>query len=349
MFLNSFNHFRAIAIVFIVAGHSFSKIVINSDLEKVLVNLICGGTALFVFISGFLFHHIYYKKYKFSTFVMGKFKNILIPYILLGGFPVFFYVSLKIDGWNGFFLPQGVGILEEYVIPVIKYYWTGKFLKSYWYIPFIFITFLLSPAHVLFIKSKIYLQVFLILILCIVSIFLHRPVDNLGVFQSVIYFTPIYLIGIFCSIHKDKVYEIFSQKEYLLLVVIIALALFQTYTGHVGIYFKTPLINGVIDLMFIQKIVMCLFFMVFLARFEKHNNSIIQSVAATSFAIYFLHPIVQQAMLRLMRKYLGTDLAIYSSWLIYPIYIVTLIALCILIAKVTKKVLPNQSRFILGY
>jgi peptidoglycan/LPS O-acetylase OafA/YrhL len=59
MFLNSFNYFRAIAILLIVAGHSYEIAGINiynlNFFEKLAVNLISGGTTLFVFISGFLF------------------------------------------------------------------------------------------------------------------------------------------------------------------------------------------------------------------------------------------------------------------------------------------------------
>jgi peptidoglycan/LPS O-acetylase OafA/YrhL len=61
MHLNSFNHFRAIAITFIVAGHCFglTGMAITSMMEKTIANLLLGGTSLFVFISGFLFHHIF--------------------------------------------------------------------------------------------------------------------------------------------------------------------------------------------------------------------------------------------------------------------------------------------------
>jgi peptidoglycan/LPS O-acetylase OafA/YrhL len=55
MRLNYFDYFRAIAIIIIVAGHSFSLWVIDTLPEKVLANIITGGTSLFVFISGFFF------------------------------------------------------------------------------------------------------------------------------------------------------------------------------------------------------------------------------------------------------------------------------------------------------
>jgi len=53
MRLVSFDYFRGVAILFIVAGHSYGPWGINTLPEKILSNLITGGTALFVFISGF--------------------------------------------------------------------------------------------------------------------------------------------------------------------------------------------------------------------------------------------------------------------------------------------------------
>jgi len=85
MFLNSINHFRAIAILAIVAGHCFYLVdaSFNTFPERVFCNLLTGGTVLFVFISGFLFHHIFYKRYQFKKFMAGKFKKVLLPYTLL--------------------------------------------------------------------------------------------------------------------------------------------------------------------------------------------------------------------------------------------------------------------------
>ena len=61
MKLNSFSHFRAVSIVFIVAGHALFTMGMQIDLfvERFFSNLIMGGTGLFVFISGFLFHHVF--------------------------------------------------------------------------------------------------------------------------------------------------------------------------------------------------------------------------------------------------------------------------------------------------
>jgi len=81
--LNYFDYLRAIAILFIVAGHSFSVWSIDTLPEKVLANIITGGTSLFVFISGFFFHHIFYKDFEYKVFIKRKIKKVLVPYIIL--------------------------------------------------------------------------------------------------------------------------------------------------------------------------------------------------------------------------------------------------------------------------
>ena len=91
MFLNSFNHYRAVAIVFIVAGHSYdlAGVVVDTFIERFVANFLQGGAALFVFISGFLFYHIFYKRYTFRGFIKGKLINLLIPYSIL---PITYYL-----------------------------------------------------------------------------------------------------------------------------------------------------------------------------------------------------------------------------------------------------------------
>lgn len=97
MEVNSFNHFRAIAILFIIAGHSFGAVgmVFDHLYELSIRNFIAGGTSLFVFISGFLFHHVFYPKFQYKKFLIQKCYNVLLPYLILGLYPVFFYVLIQ--------------------------------------------------------------------------------------------------------------------------------------------------------------------------------------------------------------------------------------------------------------
>ena len=348
MFINSINHFRAIAIIFIVAGHSYglAGVYFNSVSKNIAQNLIAGVTVLFVFISGFLFHYVFYKKYIFKKFITGKIKHVLLPYLVLGIFPIFYRIEFDIHFWHDFFIPNGEGVFNEYIMPVLKYYWTGRFLIAYWYIPFIMVTFLMSPLHVVFIKLNVKIQIIIITLFLITSSLLHRPIENLYVFQSVLYFFPVYLMGIVCSIYKEKIYSTLKQKEIFLLIAVIALAIIQEYIGVVGNYHKDPFAYKGIDLMIFQKIILCLFFMVWLHRFEKINNKYIHTLAATSFTIFFIHPLLF-FILDITKWGMGIPADI--AWVLFPFVVSIVILICIGIGLGVKKLMPKYSRYIIGY
>jgi hypothetical protein len=167
----------------------------------------------------------------------------------------------------------------------------------------------------------------------------------LSVFQSVVYFTPIYLIGIMCSIRKNGLYNRLSGKEVYLAIFVIILATVQAVSGNVGSYHKKPFEFGGIDFMLLQKIFMCLFFMIWLNKFEKYRTAIIDKLAATSFAIFFIHPILiwttfHSPILDALRA---------NSWFVYVILVSLVIFICMSIALIIKKITPEKSRYIVGY
>lgn len=71
MYLHSLEYFRGVAIVFIVAGHCYvlSDWQFPTVLERSLANVLTASTALFVFISGFLFHHVFYPRFNYVKFI----------------------------------------------------------------------------------------------------------------------------------------------------------------------------------------------------------------------------------------------------------------------------------------
>ncbi len=349
MFLNSINHFRAIAIIFIVAGHCFYTIDANINAfnlaERTFVNLIAGGTVLFVFISGFLFHHIFYKRYSFKKFVSSKLKKVLLPYTLLSIVPISLLV-LRGDSYFDFYDPQGAGFISRYIVPAVKYYITGGFLTAYWYIPFAMLLFLMSPLHVAFIKLRFNYQMMITLFLFVLSLFIHRPVDDIFILQALAYFMPVYLLGIMCSERKETIYDRLQGKEIYFLLGAIALAFFQAAIGEIGNYHKPFLAFQGLDLMVFQKVALCFFFMVWLHRFENLNSKYINALASTSFAIYFTHGFLM-LLIRSFRRVVG--ITVESPWLWYPFITIGMIVTCLVLALVMKKLLPNHSRYIIGY
>lgn len=346
MFLNSLNHFRAIAIVFIVAGHCtyLANVGIETFPERVFATLIHGGTSLFVFISGFLFHYIFYQRYHFKKFMSGKLKKVLLPYTLLSTFPI---VSLLLsrEGYYSTFTLTGNSFVD-YIVPAFEYYTTGSFAIAYWYIPFVMVVFLMSPLHVAFIRLSLKQQKLITFVLFIVALFLHRPVENILILQSVVYFTPVYLFGIMCSEQRAAIYSRLKNKEIYVLALAISIAVLQVTLGHTGSYEKPPFVYAGIDLMLIQKVLLCLFFMVWLHRFEDVQSKYIGVLASASFAVYFTHGFFTLVGYKLLSMFSYT---IERSWIWYPFITAGVIVSCLVLAGIVKKLIPNYSRYIIGY
>ena len=351
MFINSINHYRAIAILFIVAGHTFeiSDLKLNSFFENVIGNLINGGTINFVFISGFLFYSIFYKRFKYRHFLKSKMKRILLPYLFLSIVPIIIRLYLVPDFWSGV-NSDGVNFWE-YILSSLKYLITGSHLIAYWYIPFVILLFLMSPLHIKFIQLKLTNQVLFLILLAVVSLFIHRPSFNrvlpFQAIHSLMYFTPVYLFGSLCSKYKDDIYRILKNKEMLLLAIVVGLAGSQTYLGYNGTYqHHLNEIDGVVDLMFIQKIVMCLFFMVWLNRHENYSNIYIDILAKISFPIYFLHGYVLY-FIRSVIVFFNTTFD--YPWVMFLIFVSVLVIICVLTAVLIEKVFPKYSIMLIGY
>ena len=158
------------------------------------------------------------------------------------------------------------------------------------------------------------------------------------------YFTPIYLIGITASIQKESTYTYLKGKEIYLILAVILLATYQATIGVGGNYHKLAFSYGGIDLMFLQKVLLCFFLMAWLKKMEHINNRIIQALASTSFTAFFIHPFIILFIRKLEFGFMAN-----GSWTIYVIFVGATSMLCVLIANTAKKIAPKYSRFIIGY
>ncbi|NLZ18609.1 MAG: acyltransferase, partial [Desulfobulbaceae bacterium] len=289
MHLRSVEYFRGIAIVLIVAGHcySLSNWQFPSIIERSLANMLTGGTALFVFISGFLFHHVFYPRFRFQPFMIKKIRNVLAPYLFFSLFSISY--ALIIQGpYPEFFFGPSNSSYDRLLRPALLYLLTGAELWAYWYIPFIMIIFILSPLFILYIKTGPYQRLLIFFGFLLTAMVVQRPVDNILVPQSVLFYIPVYLAGIFISQNKDELQLYLEKKEGLLFATIVILAVLQAvmYAGAGSMHAPFFAWNG-LDINIVQKILLSLLFMIFLHRFESKCIPVLSSLAQASFAIFF--------------------------------------------------------------
>lgn len=346
MRLNYFDYFRGLAIIFIVAGHCRFPWKIDSFPEIVAANLILGGTALFVFISGFFFHHVFFLGFKFRKFLLKKIENVFLPYLILSGLA--FVVLVIVFNKHHPYVVGSTESISGIIFLYLKYLWTGRILDGYWYIPAIMIIFLMSPLFIKYILLPSSLQLCIFFTLIVVSMFVHRPLYNISVIHSVIYFIPVYMLGIIYSINEGVISKFLNGKELLLGLGMVALASIQAMsTDSYGSYHKADIFsyNG-LDLIIVQKIVMIFFIISTLKKIKTREIWILKSLASTSFGVYFLHPWILTALhsISFFQYY-----SFVNGGLLFVLTTVMVMTISIALTTLFSKVLGRRSRYIIGY
>ncbi len=216
--------------------------------------------------------------------------------------------------------------------------------------------FLDSPVFLKLINSRYKEPLIVVGIVC--SALIHRPLYNINVLQSFLYFAPVYLMGMCASINKESIYDKLMNKELIFLVIAVLLAFFQgkfaSYNpleglttfpqsvegGYVGNFHKDIFVYNGIDFMILQKVALCFFFMVFLRRFEERSIPFLDFTAKYSFAIFFLH-----CYLILWGERMGG----LAQGNILTLILTTLgISMASAITAAVKKAIPRYSRKLIG-
>ncbi len=350
MRLVSFDYFRGVAIIFIVAGHSFGAWTVDTFSEKVIANIVYSGTALFVFISGFFFHHIFYKDFEMKDFMSKKAKNVLVPYLILStlGF-IYFALSDEPFPFLDRMMTTDGSSWMDYAHLYVSYLWTGRIMYAYWYIPFIMIIFLISPLFIAYIRLSLAPRIIIMLILLLLSaFFVHRPILSMSPIHSVIYYIPIYLIGINCSINRKQFESFIKGKTLIFGFIVIVLAILQSlYFDSRGAPSKADIFSyGGIDINIFQKIALCFFFLSLLLHFEDKKIPGLKLLASYSFAIYFLHTWILHITDQYRPYAMFPNVPEFLVW--FGVITFAVVA-SLIIAYLIKAVLKHNSRYLIGF
>ena len=351
-FINSIHYFRGIAILLIVIGHSYgiSNLEINSLWDKIILCLVKNGSVYFVFISGFLFHHVNFvvkNNFCYSKFLTKKALFVLLPYILISLVPVILRVYFLEDrsyvqDW----------ILDYKPLTMLWYFLTGRIFVGYWYVPTGMILYLLSPLFPYLLKRQIFLRVILF---CLgVSLIVHRPSLNLNPLHSVIYFFPVFGLGFYASVHKRVIYKSLEDKRLLLALSVFSLGVFQSVFWELPGGMNRELFAfedyhfalNALDINLIQKLLACGLFMSLLNKYEKSEFNILDKIARISFSIYFIHPV----LMSFTRWFIDNkQLSYEGNYLLFFLVASLLLGISSLIAYGLKLVLGKNSRYLIGW
>lgn len=351
-YLHTINHFRAVAIIFIVFGHCFdlTDFNLNTNYKLFFNYLISESTGFFVIISGILFHHIFYVDFNYKIFILNKIKKIIYPYIFMST-PKIFYIVFFV-GYTGlftntFFFSNLEDLIVSYFIPVLKYYFTGFHIMAYWYIPFIMLMFLISPIFIHFISLSIKKQIFISSIFIVLSMFVSRPFNDslYSVFHSVLYFSPFYMIGIIFSQRFSFIKSFLNKNYFLLFFISILLLIIQVNYGNPHNFNSYPFVFKGFDFLILQKLTFSAFIIGFLSKFNYKIN-FLDKISKLSFGIYFSHGLIIYVLNKL-KKELEIDF-IKEYFYVYPFVGIFVFLLSYFFTIFMKKVFKNKSVYFVG-
>lgn len=290
--LNYINVFRGLAILLIVAGHTMQFGEVGSLVQKISVEVFAGGTALFIFISGFLFQHLS-SKYEFKNYLNKKWTNVVQPYLWTAIPGILLCLFLPLSYGNSF---DGLNLLLQ--IPMMLSVGRVHNIPT-WFIPMICL-FFLSSYFLLWAEKKNILYK-LLPILFAITIFVPRQdvdystVQGLSypqvyieyvkyIFMGFIHFFSMYVFGMFCSKYKEIIDKFYNLRV-LFLFLMIGSAVLNIYLS----------INYSVQNGTVSKIFATILLLAYLKHYDEwllskeKLNKVLDFIAKYSFGIFFVH------------------------------------------------------------
>ena len=290
--LNYINVFRGLAILLIVAGHTMQYGESGSLIERISFEIFCGGTALFIFISGFLFQHLS-GKFEYKNYLSKKWTNVIMPYLwtAIPGIILCFTMPVRYEN-------PLEGLTPALQIPMLLS--VGRIHNvPTWFIPMIVLFFFSSWVLLKLEKKKILYK--LLPIMFLVTVFFQRPELEYYMVQDLSYtarwfeyvkyvligyahFFSMYVFGMFCSSNKDIIDKFWNTRWIFIILMLITAGL-NIYHGVFGGFTNSTL----------SKIFLTVIALAYLKHYDEwlisHEklNRILDIVAKYSFGIFFIH------------------------------------------------------------
>ena len=290
--LNYINVFRGLAILLIIMGHTMQFGDSKSFASIINCEMICGGTALFIFISGFLFQHLS-NKYEFKNYMSKKWTNVILPYLIISIPGIILCLLCPVSYKNSF-----AGL--DFWIQIPLHLTIGRVHNvPTWFIPMIVIFFLSSMLFLKLEKKGILYK--LLPILFLITIFLPRGVaeyeSTIGleyldkyilyvkyIITNFFHFISLYVFGMYCS-SKKEIIDKFYCKRGILWFLMLSLSALDIYTQY-----KYQYSNYTISKVFLTMLILA-----YLKHYDefilshKKTNATFDFIAKYSFGLFFVH------------------------------------------------------------
>jgi peptidoglycan/LPS O-acetylase OafA/YrhL len=336
-FLRYIHNFRGFAILTIVATHIIAALQWrNETIEKITYILIGNGTVYFVFIAGFLFQFLS-SKYEYKKYLSKKLQYVILPYFFISILAIQLCLVEKIYTPPDWFQYH----FSDWSLPgqILMYFLTGAHLPPFWFIPMITIFYIISP--VLIWVDRHPKSYWILPILLVITAIIPRAQYNANPIQSFVHFLSVYMIGMFCSRYRDKIFVVLKKKYVWLLISFVILTILE--------FTITPRPTAINSL---SKLILCVLIIYFLWLFElrlpKRFHELMGFLAELSFGIYFLHGYFIIAYSGAANKFEFNSFWTEANLLSFSLIFLFSVGASIVSLLIVKKIFGKKSRFIVG-
>lgn len=342
-FLHYIHHFRAVAIVFVVASHTQKALEWQGNaLNGTFVSVVFGnGTLLFIFIAGFIFQYLL-PKFATWKYYRSKLTNVILPY-LVAALPA---VLLALARDPPPYFPAG---FESWHVGVqiLWLYGTGAMLLPLWFIPMIAIFYLLGPVFAAGDRSGTMYR--WLPVLYVLSLFIARPEANLNPLQSFVTFLPIYLLGMWSARNRDWLLGLLDRWHWVVLAAWLVVVLLEVFvfSAQGAMYTDDPLQlhADVVNFSKIEKTLLCFLLIHHLHRLQEVVGMRLDVLAETSFAIFFLH---EYFVLATRFGASAMDETLHGSVALFVLFTAVVVSLSVVAALGVRRVAGSRSRLLVG-
>lgn len=287
-FLHNVHLFRGVAILAVVATHVLFELAWSADNRtefRICVSLLQNGTTWFVFVAGLLFRHLA-DKFSYRKYLYTKLKFVVLPYVLVS-VP---YLAMQYVHESGFFAPNKPQ--NRSLWAVVLSFATGEQMRiPLWFVPMICVFYLLAPA-LLWLDRRRY-GYWLLPALFLFASFVHRPMHQTILVQTVPYFLPVYLAGMWTGKHLTQVMALVRRFRFVLLGVALAFTSYEVIMrerpGAIESLSAFSTERGVFDLNIYTKVLLALVVLEALRRCPRFLMRPLNYLATVSFGVFFLH------------------------------------------------------------
>jgi surface polysaccharide O-acyltransferase-like enzyme len=288
-----------------------------------------GGTWLFLFISGFLFHRLLHR-YEYRPYLLTKFKNVVLPYMT---------VVLTAT-----FVQAATGTLanDDVMIRTVKNLVLGYPVAGpLWFCPMIFLFYLAAPLFARLARHRGLLLAVTGLSLAF-SLVMTRPPVSAGPLINIVYFASAYLFGMACSQEREGVTSWARRLAPVLVVCLMVAAAFGGF-GHYpnsGVFdlFMAPE-RPFLDTTIIAMILFIGLMMVLLVQ-DSPANSLFEWLSPKSFGIFFVHGFITERLDELVGRELPVMLGVAAG--------IAIALLCGSLVGFLQNLLGTRSRLLIG-